>query len=84
MVRDSIPGICGKNGGGQTGYYGPCPPSGVHRYYFYVYALDRSLDLEGGADQAALKAAIEGHVLAEGAVDGAIWDQLNYELGIRN
>ena len=67
---DSIPGICGKNGGGQNGYYGPCPPSGVHRYYFYVYALDKSLDLEGGADKAALKAAIEGHVLAEGVLMG--------------
>jgi Raf kinase inhibitor-like YbhB/YbcL family protein len=67
---DSVPGISGKNGGGQTGYYGPCPPSGVHRYYFYVYALDTTLDLDGGADKAALKAAIEGHVIAEGVLMG--------------
>jgi len=67
---DSVPGISGKNGGGQSGYYGPCPPSGVHRYYFYVYALDTTLDLDGGADKAALKAAIAGHVIAEGVLMG--------------
>jgi Raf kinase inhibitor-like YbhB/YbcL family protein len=67
---DSVPGICGKNGSGDTGYYGPCPPSGVHRYYFYVYALDMKLNLDRGADKAALKAAIEGHIMAAGVLMG--------------
>ncbi|WP_238430282.1 YbhB/YbcL family Raf kinase inhibitor-like protein [Chitinophaga agri] len=67
---DSVPGICGKNSGGNCNYYGPCPPSGTHRYYFHVYALDVKLDLDGGADKAALKAAIEGHVIAEGVLMG--------------
>jgi Raf kinase inhibitor-like YbhB/YbcL family protein len=70
IAGDTVPGICGKNGGGKTGYYGPCPPSGIHRYYFYVYALDTELDLEGNADKRALKAAMEGHILAEGVIMG--------------
>lgn len=67
---DSVPGECGKNGSGKTGYYGPCPPSGEHRYYFYVYALDEELKLESGADKAALQQAMEGHILAEGVLMG--------------
>lgn len=67
---DVTPGICGKNGGGKTGYYGPCPPSGFHRYYFHVYALDTELDLEGGADKTSLQQAMQGHILAEGVLMG--------------
>lgn len=67
---DVTPGISGKNGGGKTGYYGPCPPSGFHRYYFHVYALDTELDLEGGADKASLQQAMQGHILAEGVLMG--------------
>jgi Raf kinase inhibitor-like YbhB/YbcL family protein len=67
---DVTPGICGKNGGGKTGYYGPCPPSGFHRYYFHVYALDAEIDLEGGADKTALQQAMQGHILAEGVLMG--------------
>ncbi|MBW8684586.1 YbhB/YbcL family Raf kinase inhibitor-like protein [Chitinophaga rhizophila] len=67
---DSVPGICGKNGGGNTGYYGPCPPSGQHRYFINVYALDTMLELEGGADKAALRSAMEGHIVAEGVLMG--------------
>ncbi len=35
----------GLNGARQTGYMGPCPPSGTHRYFFKVYALDTELGL---------------------------------------
>ena len=47
-------------------YGGPCPPSGTHRYFFKLYALDMKLKLEKtGAIKAALEAAIQGQVLAK-------------------
>jgi Raf kinase inhibitor-like YbhB/YbcL family protein len=55
----------GKNDDGKTGYTGPCPPSGTHRYYFYLYALDSELDLQPGATAQDLDKAIEGHILAK-------------------
>ncbi len=50
----------------KIGYGGPCPPSGTHRYYFYLYALDTEINLEGGATKEQLMRAMEGHILAEG------------------
>ena len=55
---------------GRPGYGGPCPPSGTHRYYFKVYALDTMLDLPDGSRKASLVAAMDGHVLAEGQLMG--------------
>jgi Raf kinase inhibitor-like YbhB/YbcL family protein len=55
---------------GRPGYGGPCPPSGVHRYYFRVYALDTMLDLPGSTRKADLLRAIKGHILAEGQLMG--------------
>jgi len=56
--------------GGETGYASPCPPSGTHRYYFKVYALDRMLDLGPGVTKAGLLKAMEGHILAKGELMG--------------
>ena len=70
VEENRTPGISGTNGAGKTGYYGPCPPSGYHRYYFYVFALDSSLDLKAGANKKALKAAMEPHILAKGSLMG--------------
>ena len=64
------PGISGINGTGKTGYHGPCPPSGSHRYYFYVYALDVFLDLQAGANKQQLKDTMKPHILAEGTLMG--------------
>ncbi|MCD6285539.1 MAG: YbhB/YbcL family Raf kinase inhibitor-like protein [Anaerolineae bacterium] len=61
----------GQNSWPRTGYGGPCPPSGTHRYIFSLYALDITLDLEPSAtDKAVLLEAMEGHVLAEIALTG--------------
>jgi Raf kinase inhibitor-like YbhB/YbcL family protein len=54
----------------KIGYDGPYPPYGTHRYVFRVYALDKALGLEPGADRESLLRAMEGHVLAEGALTG--------------
>jgi Raf kinase inhibitor-like YbhB/YbcL family protein len=53
----------GRNGFGTTGYAGPCPPRGRHRYFFRLHALDAELDLQPGADRDQLERALEGHVL---------------------
>jgi Raf kinase inhibitor-like YbhB/YbcL family protein len=63
-------GTPGVNSWGTTGYRGPCPPSGTHRYYVTVYALDTHLDLEAGADKSAVRAAMAGHALAEASLVG--------------
>jgi Raf kinase inhibitor-like YbhB/YbcL family protein len=63
-------GTPGTNSWGRTGYGGPCPPSGTHRYIFTVYALDARLGLEPGADKAAVLDALADHVLAEAILMG--------------
>jgi hypothetical protein len=61
-------GLSGNNGLNQTGYMGPCPPSGIHRYYFRLYALDvPSLNLKEGAARSEVEAAIKNHLI--GAAD---------------
>lgn len=54
----------------RIGYGGPCPPGGVHRYFFKVYALDTVLNLDPGATKKLLLKAMEGHVLGEGELVG--------------
>lgn len=63
-------GLHGKNDFGKPGYGGPCPPSGTHRYFFKIYALDSELSLKAGATKAELLKAMEGHTLAQGQLMG--------------
>lgn len=63
-------GIGGKNGWGKTGYGGPCPPSGTHRYFFKLYALDIELDLQEGASKSNIERAMKGHILAQAELMG--------------
>jgi Raf kinase inhibitor-like YbhB/YbcL family protein len=58
--------VQGKNDFGKSGYGGPCPPSGTHRYFLKIFALDRQLDLAAGSNRAELDAAMRGHVVAQG------------------
>ena len=60
----------GKNSSGNMRYDGPCPPSGTHRYYFKLYALDSILDLSSGASKEQLLTAMKGHILAQGELMG--------------
>ncbi len=63
-------GVGGKNSWGRTGYGGPCPPSGVHRYFFKLYALDIELGLKEGATKKEIEAAMKGHILAQAELIG--------------
>ena len=60
----------GRTSFGMTEYGGPCPPSGIHRYFFKIYALDTKLDLKQGSSVKDLEKAMSGHVLAESVLMG--------------
>jgi len=60
----------GFNDWGKTGYGGPCPPIGRHRYVHTLYALDTVLEEVDNATRAKLLAAMEGHVLATAELIG--------------
>jgi Raf kinase inhibitor-like YbhB/YbcL family protein len=68
--EDSIPGTEGVTTSKKRGYGGPCPPSGTHRYFFKVYALDTKLDLGGNSQKRDVEKAMESHVLAKGELVG--------------
>src|SRR6185295_14813947 len=60
----------GRNGFGDLGYGGPQPPSGTHRYFFHLYALDVLLTLAPGISRAELDRALDGHVIEEAQMMG--------------
>lgn len=62
--------LAGVNDWGRSGYGGPCPPVGRHRYRHQLYALDVCLPDLHGPDKARLEAAMAGHVLAEAVLVG--------------
>ena len=70
--EDAVPAgaIAGKNDFGRSVYLGPSPPSGTHRYYYRLFALDRVLDLKPGADRNQLDRAIKGHIIATAELIG--------------
>ncbi|RCV64959.1 hypothetical protein C5S53_06325 [Methanophagales archaeon] len=68
--EDSIPGKQGLNDFGRKEYGGPCPPSGTHRYFFKLYALDTVLNLNEGISKEALEDAVEGHILDKAELIG--------------
>jgi len=71
IAEGSTPkGVQGTNDFGRSGYGGPCPPSGTHRYYFKIFALDRELDLPFGAKRSQLDGAMKDHVIAQGELMG--------------
>ncbi len=55
---------------GNTGYGGPCPLSGTHRYFFKIYALDTKLELSPDATSSKIEEEINGHILAKDELIG--------------
>jgi Raf kinase inhibitor-like YbhB/YbcL family protein len=71
IAEGSAPkGMHGTNDFGKSGYKGPCPPPGTHRYSFKIFALDRELDLRPGARRSQVDAAMKGHIIAQGELVG--------------
>jgi len=54
----------------SLGYGGPAPPSGTHRYYFKLYALDTMLQLPAGATKGQVEKVMKRHILADGQLMG--------------
>ena len=60
----------GNNSSGATAYQGPCPPSGTHRYFFKLYALDTVISLLPSATKDQLLKEMDGHILAQAELMG--------------
>lgn len=60
----------GQNDSGNNGYSGPAPPSGTHRYFFKLYALDTILTLPTSTQKKDLEKAMEGHIIASSELMG--------------
>jgi len=60
----------GENDFEKIGYGGPCPPSGTHRYFFKIYAVDDELALKPGAKKADVEKALEGHIVGQAQLMG--------------
>lgn len=60
----------GLNSAGKEGYMGPCPPSGTHRYFFRVYALDTSIEVEDELTVESLNKAMIGHIVTQAELVG--------------
>jgi Raf kinase inhibitor-like YbhB/YbcL family protein len=70
IKENSIPGVQGWNDFERCDWGGPCPPSGIHRYFFKVYALDSLLQLFSKATRTELEQAMHQHILAYGELVG--------------
>lgn len=70
IEENTVLGVEGLNDFRKHSYGGPCPPSGTHRYFFKVYALDTKLTLNPNSRKKDLENAMEGHILAKGRIVG--------------
>ena len=72
IPENSVPerAIEGVTDFGKPGYGGPCPPSGSHRYFFELYALDSIIKLDSSASADDIKKAMEGHMLGSAELVG--------------
>ncbi len=71
IEENSVPGVVGLNSSGEPEYNSMCPPSGTHRYFFKVYALDTKLNLKPWLTRKKeLEKAMQGHILAKGELIG--------------
>lgn len=65
ILQNAVPetGKQGTNDFGKIGYSGPCPPSGVHSYFFTLYALTESHAMPNGATRSDINKVLEGSIL---------------------
>jgi len=62
--------ISGKNSWDKQGYGGPCPPSGTHRYFFKLYALDSKLTVNSSVNKQDILNAMQNHILESSELIG--------------
>lgn len=62
--------VMGINSWGKTGYGGPCPPIGRHRYFFRLYALDSTITAPQPLDEKSLMQAMQGHIIESAELVG--------------
>ncbi len=72
IPENSVPkgAVLGTNDFRKQAYGGPCPPSGTHRYFFKLFALDAPPSLKPGAAKARLEEAMKGHIVAQAEMIG--------------
>ena len=72
IAENSVPqgSVQGINDFNKTTYGGPCPPSGTHRYFFKLYALDTKLDIKGKVVKRDVEKAMKGHIVGEAQTMG--------------
>ena len=70
IPKGGTAGIEGITDFRKSGYGGPCPPSGTHRYFFKLYALDTELNLPKSATKKELEKAMQGHVIEKAELIG--------------
>ncbi len=72
FVVNTVPpdAIQGRNDFGKSAYGGPCPPSGEHRFYFRLYALDIPVKLPAGTPRKALEKTMAGHIIGQSVLMG--------------
>jgi len=79
IEENTVPGTQGTNDFRKLEYGGPCPPSGTHRYFFKLYAIDEKLHIEEGCKKKELEEAMEGHILATAELIGLYQREKNKE-----
>jgi Raf kinase inhibitor-like YbhB/YbcL family protein len=72
IAENTVPkgSVQGMNDFEKRDYGGPCPPSGTHRYFFRLYALDTLLNFSSDAGKAGLEKAMKGYILAQAQIVG--------------
>jgi Raf kinase inhibitor-like YbhB/YbcL family protein len=72
IAENSVPAgaVVGRNSWPKNSYGGPCPPSGTHRYFFKLYALDSTLDLTSNVTKRDVERAMDGRVIAQAQLVG--------------
>ncbi|MCX5711556.1 MAG: YbhB/YbcL family Raf kinase inhibitor-like protein [Candidatus Omnitrophica bacterium] len=70
IEENSTPGKLGVTTKKKKEYHGPCPPSGTHRYFFKIYALDTLLNLKEGISKGQLEQAMKSHILDKAELIG--------------
>ena len=72
IIANKLPAhaLQGVNDFGKSKYSGPCPPAGVHRYYFRLYALDTTLTLPQTSKRKVVDSAMKGHIVGDATLMG--------------